>query len=213
MPEGYQWKILSGSEFLERSCSGGGNFVSTPTAVVRTRLQKEIGGYRADLPHTGDLEMWLRFAVHAPVGVLDCDQAVYRVHGQNMHKVTFPSAMTVIQQHLDAYEMVFRKYGARIADLDRLRTLARRSTAVGVLRRAAKMFDQGDIDSCERFMETALAIFPESRSQAEWRRLRLKQLMGPQLWSAVRSVRNRLRRSQTIPDLHPFGRSGVFPGM
>jgi hypothetical protein len=77
--------VLGGADFWERSCAQASNLVSTPTAVVRTRLQHEIGGYRAELPHTGDLEMWMRFAAHAPVGVLDADQAFYRVHGHNMH--------------------------------------------------------------------------------------------------------------------------------
>src|SRR5437762_480071 len=80
------------------------NIVSTPTAVVRTRLQHEIGGYRKDLPHTGDLEMWMRCAAHGSVGVLDVDQAFYRVHGNNMHKQDFTSAVTVFEQHKAAFE-------------------------------------------------------------------------------------------------------------
>jgi glycosyltransferase involved in cell wall biosynthesis len=213
IPKDYRTKLLSGRDFLKLSCAGGGNFVSTPTAVVRTHLQKEIGGYRADLPHTGDLEMWLRFAVHAPVGVLDCEQAFYRVHGQNMHKVTFPSAMIVIEQHREAYETIFREYGQRIRDVYELRELAKQTLALGVLRRAAKTFDQGDLESCERFMRKALEISNGSRMRPEWWRLRMKQALGPNLWTRLRAVRHRLRRSEPTLDLHPFGRSGLFPGM
>ena len=60
------------------------NIVPTPTAVVRTSAQKRIGGYRKDLPHSGDLFMWLRLAGEGSVGIIDVPQGFYRTHGQNM---------------------------------------------------------------------------------------------------------------------------------
>src|SRR5258708_30639237 len=72
------WRILAGPEFIE--LSGSHNIVATPTAVVRTELQKRVGGYRRELPHSGDMEMWLRLAPHASVGVLGGCQAVYPRH-------------------------------------------------------------------------------------------------------------------------------------
>ncbi len=64
--------------------SGAHNIVATPTAVIRTDLQKAVGGYRPELPHSGDMEMWLRLASHASVGFIDDYQAVYRRHARNM---------------------------------------------------------------------------------------------------------------------------------
>jgi len=211
-PGDYRWRILSGAEFWELSCKEAGNLVPTPTAVVRTRLQQAIGGYRKELPHTGDLEMWLRFAVSAPVGILDCDQAFYRVHGNNMHKDMFPSAMTVIQQHREAFETLFREYGDRIPDIERMKHLAMRGTAFNALRGATRMFEQGDMDSCNKLLDVALRIFPQLRSQREWSRLRLKQALGTRLWLALRPLLDRLR-GRAVLDRDPFVRSGVFPGV
>ncbi len=42
------------------------NPVHTSTAVVRTAIQHKVGGYRAELTHSGDQEMWLRLACTAP---------------------------------------------------------------------------------------------------------------------------------------------------
>ncbi len=212
VPQDYRWRILPSAEFWELSCNEAGNIVSTPTAVVRTRLQQAIGGYRKELPHTGDLEMWLRFAVHAPVGILDCDQAFYRVHGNNMHKEMFPSAMTVVQQHREAFETLFREYGDWIPDVERMKHLALRGTAFNALRRATRMFERGDRDSCNKLLDVALQIFPQLRSQREWSRLRLKQALGPQLWRALRPLLDRLR-GRTVLARDPFVRSGVFPGL
>jgi hypothetical protein len=60
------------------------NLVSTATAVVRTVVQKSLGGYLPELPHTADLEMWLRFALRSRVAYIDAEQAVYRRHEGNM---------------------------------------------------------------------------------------------------------------------------------
>ena len=83
-PESYPQKVVPGLEWLKVNCVEGGNLVLAPTAVVRTSLQKRLGGYRKELPHAGDMEMWLRFAVHSAVGFIDAEQAYYRLHGQNM---------------------------------------------------------------------------------------------------------------------------------
>ena len=63
------WQISDGRTFIRRS--GAFNIVPTPTAVVRTALQKRVGGYRHELPHSGDMEMWLRLAAYGSVGVID----------------------------------------------------------------------------------------------------------------------------------------------
>ena len=56
---------------------------------MRTSVQKQVGGYDRRLPHTGDLEMWMRLAAHSDVGYIrGVDQAFYRMHDQNMTKST-----------------------------------------------------------------------------------------------------------------------------
>jgi hypothetical protein len=57
---------------------------------MRTSVQRAIGGYRADLPHTADLDMWMRAASRADVGyVTGVQQAAYRMHQANMHARAF----------------------------------------------------------------------------------------------------------------------------
>ena len=114
------------------------------------------------------MEMWLRFAAHAAVGVLSCDQGYYRVHGKNMHKATFTSAMTVLRQHEEAFATLFREYGDRIPDRERMHRMAMRGTALNALGRAAKFFEGGDRESCDRFLDAALLLFPDLRGEREW---------------------------------------------
>ena len=74
--------VADTAAFVKRLARG--NFIHTATAIVRTRVQKALGGYRFDLPHAGDLEMWLRFALNGEVAFIRAPQAVYRKHGDNM---------------------------------------------------------------------------------------------------------------------------------
>lgn len=77
-------RILDGHAFIKLAAVR--NIVPTPTALVRTKLQKLIGGYKNELPHSGDMEMWLRFAAHGSVGMLNQYLAIYRQHEANMSK-------------------------------------------------------------------------------------------------------------------------------
>src|SRR4051794_626994 len=77
--------VWPGLEWLRILCRLGHNVVTSPEVVVRTSVQHAIGGYLPELPHTGDAEMWMRFAAHADVAYIrGADQAYYRTHGQNM---------------------------------------------------------------------------------------------------------------------------------
>ena len=78
---GYAARVVNGLDFLKCTCVEGENIVPTPTAVIRTSLQHRIGGYRPELSHAGDMEMWLRCGAHGSIGIIEAYQAYYRVHG------------------------------------------------------------------------------------------------------------------------------------
>lgn len=48
-------RTVGGREWIESVCETGLNHVRQPTVVVRTKLQKELGGYCPALPHAGDM--------------------------------------------------------------------------------------------------------------------------------------------------------------
>jgi hypothetical protein len=95
---------------------------------VRTADQKSAGGYRSNLPHTGDLEMWLRLASIGNVIELDADQALYRKHGSNMHEAIAPSIVD-LEQHWRAFEALFDERSDQFSNTLQLRRLVRRALA------------------------------------------------------------------------------------
>jgi len=56
------------------------NRVRAPGIVVRRSAYEQVGGYRTDLPHAADWEMWTRLAAHGPVVFVDEVLARYRRH-------------------------------------------------------------------------------------------------------------------------------------
>ena len=99
-------KVWPGHEWLRIVCRRGHAVTSTPGVVVRTSVQQAIGGYRTDLPHTGDVEMWMRFAVHSDIAyVRGVDQAYYRIHNTNMTIQRVP--IMDLRQRKAAYDALF----------------------------------------------------------------------------------------------------------
>jgi glycosyltransferase involved in cell wall biosynthesis len=197
------WRILAGRAFIAECCRTGGNPVATPTAVVRTSLWKELGGYRADLPHTADMELWLRFAAHAAVAVTDADQAYKRMHPRNMQHQYLGSGLGDLLHRHAAFEALFSEYGGRFCDAPHLRARATATLAEEAFWAASRAFDRGDLPSYEQCLDCAVRLNPELRTQPRWARLRWKRRMGPWLWGVVRPVLQLLRRAS---------RPAAFPG-
>jgi glycosyltransferase involved in cell wall biosynthesis len=127
-----KYRVVTGQSFIETACSNGTmNPIWTPTAIVRTVVQKSIGGYSNNLPHAGDLEMWLRFACRGSIAFLDAWQAVYRKHEANMHYAF--TNLANLRQHLLAFESAFEKDGHMIVNREALREQYRRSLALGAV--------------------------------------------------------------------------------
>lgn len=59
------------------------NRVRPPGIVVRRSAYEHVGGYRTDLPHAADWEMWARLAAHGPLVFVDEVLACYRRHDRS----------------------------------------------------------------------------------------------------------------------------------
>lgn len=192
-PAEYTRDVKPGAEWLAERCAGVNQPVLTPTAVVRTALQKRIGGYRKELPHTGDIEMWMRFAAHAAVGFVDADQAYYRAHESNMFRRYL--GVRDLRQRKDAFDFFFTACGDLLPDCDRVRKLALQRDADTAIWRAMQALESGDRAACRDILAFARAVYPRPRFTLLWR-LKVKQLLGPRAWSALSPLVRRLRRGR-----------------
>jgi Glycosyl transferase family 2 len=187
-----EYQIIPGARFLQR-CFEHGNTVSTPTAVVRTAVQREIGGYSADLPHAADMEMWMRYGVQGPIGVLRGVQAYYRWHGSNM---SYPFRAEQLRDKREVEEVCARiaeHCGSEFPECSAWLDAMYRRTAEEAFWLASTAFDLGDMEAYRVNLEYAAARYPGLRRSSMWWRLRAKMLLGAALWTKVWPLLDRLR--------------------
>jgi hypothetical protein len=182
----FAYDIIPGPKFLHTHCTSGENDVDTPTAVVRTSIQRQVGGYRKDLPHAGDMEMWLRFAANAAVGFIRADQAYYRLHGQNM-SVAFMNLRDFVERKA-VFDSFFREYGDCIEGGKELQRLAQRGLATHAFWTASQLFEEAKVTDCGKYLGFALGLCPSLRYSRPWCFFRIKQLLGPKAWSMMRPL-------------------------
>jgi glycosyltransferase involved in cell wall biosynthesis len=190
-------KVTKGLDFFEQMCRAGENIVNTPTAIVRTRTQKRVGGYNPALPHAGDMEMWMRFAAHGDIAFIDAMQAHYRFHDANMHIAFYDQRMRDLEQKRLTYRSVFDSLGAQLPDLPRLRKLADEGLGREAFWHAATLFDQGQVEECERTLKFALALDPNLTGSDDFRKLQWKRRLGAKVWPLLMPLVRQLRRKQT----------------
>lgn len=110
-----EYKLLPGPEFIKRNFTHS-NPVASPTAVVRTRVQQELGGYLPQFYHTSDMEMWMRFAAHGPVGAIKNLQAGYRIHAASMSAPKINRAISDREECFDTCKFVTESWCADLPE-------------------------------------------------------------------------------------------------
>lgn len=190
--DGSPESVLEGGDFIKLCWPI--NIVRTPTAVVRTALQKQVGGYRADLPHAGDMEMWLRLAARASVGILDTTQAVYRKHGSNMSEAYFSQAwLPDVQQRKLVIDSLMESCGDLFSDPDRVRRRMIRQLSHNAIGIASAAFNQGEIRAARRLEDYAVGLFGGVRMTPAWWKLAGKRSIGLARWRSIKPAVDGLR--------------------
>jgi GT2 family glycosyltransferase len=199
-------RILEGRELIEVT-GVEGNQVVTCSAVVRTELQKQLGGYREELPHAGDLEMWLRFAAHASVGFIFAFQGVYRRHNANMSAAYYLSSdgRDIYKKngrlaHVQQQKLAFDCFSEHCKDImlrceDLCRRLYRQFSE-SVVSHASAAFNDGEMEESRQLSDFALAVCPEVKRSPAWLKLACKRWMGARTWRAMRSAAAAIRAMQ-----------------
>lgn len=122
------YRIFNRPEFLEIFCRTGRSPIGGPTAIVRTAAQKRAGHYLATLPHTDDVEMWMRIACLGSVAKIDAVQLYARIHEANQSAAVSNVNSWNLEME-QAFAAFFGGAGAALGQARRLHRMARRSLA------------------------------------------------------------------------------------
>jgi glycosyltransferase involved in cell wall biosynthesis len=193
------WLRWSGEDWIDARCRSGFNVIATTEVVWRASVMAEVGPYRLDLPHSGDLELWMRLATVSDVGfVVGPDQAYYRLHGANMHNEQFGSG-TVDGQLIDlrerwkAFDALFEAPAGRVEHWSQLHQTVRTKLSYEALARASYAYARG------------FSSFPVADFEA------FAEELNPDVWdsAAGRRLRRRKRLGFVSLPLHPLWGAGA----
>jgi hypothetical protein len=201
------YQIVDGASFIERCCKEG-NPVGSPSVIVRTAMQKQIGGYFAQMPHTCDMEMWMRFASFGPVGILQNVQAYYRWHGMNMSISHTAGALSDRRLRIATCRYVYDRWrGASIPGfrewIGQMITMQCRE-AIWLAGQAIENGDAAEYNACVAFVDE---FAPSLRGSPSWRRLQIKKALGSRAARLGRTVLDFVRGPAPVisPHVAQFG--------
>lgn len=188
---------IPGREFI--NACGFRNRVPTPTAIVRTTVQRKVGAYDARLPHAGDMEMWLRIAAHADVAFVSEWQAVTRIHSSNMQRQYFDveGGLPDLEQRRLALHSFIAKSGIGMADARSIMQRADQELARLAVAAGSSCFNSGNLTAMQSAIQFAHRIDPGVERSSAWVKLYCKSLIGNALWSVVAPFAGRLRRQRS----------------
>lgn len=173
----------SGEDWIERRCRAGYNVISSPEVVIRGSAQRKVGGYRPELPHTGDLEMWLRLAAVGAIGhVRRVPQAFYRVHQESMMRTRFSQNVVDLRQRKAAFESFFSHH-PHLPGKNRLQATVNRTLAREALWDACRAYDRNRLDNgcAMELRDFALNTYAGAHTLSEYSALRRREILGARL--------------------------------
>jgi glycosyltransferase involved in cell wall biosynthesis len=196
-------RILRGHELIELT-GAEGNQVTTCSAVVRTEVQKSVGLYRKELPHAGDVEMWLRFAAHSSVGFIFDYQGIYRRHSSSMSAAYYivsgdrtiyqkNGRLANLQQCKVAFDFFSEHSRGVMPRHDDICRRLYRQLSQSAVSHASAAFNDGEMAECRELSDFAVAVCPEIRASSAWLKLNSKRWMGRRIWRAVKPVAAAIR--------------------
>jgi len=157
--QNYTWQR---HDLLKQLCVTTIN-ISTCTTIGRTQTQKTIGGYKASLPHSGDLEMWLRFAANGSVARIDAVQGLYRKHSVAMSNAYYADRMRDFSQAELAFNSFFDEYQHRLPRYRGLRAAARRALSRRMFARGIGLLARTHLNDGLRLLRASIDMDPQLR--------------------------------------------------
>ena len=160
--ESAQWVVTPGIDFIANICRTPRNYVGAPTVVRRTSAQKRVGHYRAELPYTDDLEMWLRLASVGGVASISRMQGIRRVHEKQMSSDYRGAMLRDFTEREAAFESFFRQEGRTLPGAQALFGQARRSLGDHAYWSAISHLFRGHVRESGRLLRFCLARRPSA---------------------------------------------------
>jgi glycosyltransferase involved in cell wall biosynthesis len=174
--------LFTGNDWIEKRVHGGNNVITSPEVVVRGSIQKRVGGYRPELPHSGDLEMWMRIAAISNIAYVRQIQAYYRVHSSSMQRTKYQSSFVDLVHRKAAFDRFFEHHPSFASTPD-LHQIVNRTLAREALWDACRAYDHNHVEPARigELVQFAIDAYSGTHSLPEYSALKRRQRLGASL--------------------------------
>jgi glycosyltransferase involved in cell wall biosynthesis len=180
-------RVWSGEDWIRLRCRSGHSCIASPEAVVRTSVQRQVGGYDSACQHTSDVNMWLRIAAVSDIAfVKGAAQALYRRHSDSMLQSMLNSdagSIVDLTERRAAFLRFFASAGAQLGDAEELHAVLARTLARQALWKASRAYDRAKVHGSdavpvEDLIAFAQETYPDTQHLREWWGLQLRMRIG-----------------------------------
>ena len=172
-------QIRDGIDWLESVCERGDTILWTPTAIVRTSVQRRLGKYRPELPLTTDLEMWMRIAWTPPWESSMPTKLITESTGKYAHSRIWIRLGGLTTETFSLQHFLQRSAPRLLPNSKFLHMKAVTAIAEEALHWAYVAFHSGEAKKSQELMQFATSLRPEIRTSRLYRRLSWKHAWAP----------------------------------
>lgn len=201
--QSFEYVIVPGSDFLERSCVNWCG-VASPTALVRTALQHKVGGLDPRFPTTCDMEIWMRMATRSSVASVNAIQAYYRRHTSNMSNAVMSRPLSDLRQQLDTAVTVLTNYGQHEAGAPAWLKAMRERLVTQACWMAGLAYERGDTQGAQECLQFARYCMPSLIGSKPWLKYMAKRVIGRKIVRAIKELRNPDGADASVKQYDPF---------
>jgi len=139
--------------------------------LARRSCYRRLGGFREELPHCNDSEMWMRMMLFFDVACVGEPLVKYRVHQTSTSSGWGDSeSLPYVKEHYDAVRLLFDRYGDEIPNRRRTWTAVSRAFAGRAVDVALRELVSGSRVVGRRALGLAVAMHaPITATPAFWR--------------------------------------------
>jgi glycosyltransferase involved in cell wall biosynthesis len=160
------------------------------TVVARRSCYAALGGFRTELPHCNDTEMWMRMLLFYDLACIGTPLVQYRIHPLSASSAFGDhESIGYLSEHHEAVRLLFENWSERIPAAASLRDDTDRAFASRALELALNAFDRGDDKTGRICMREARKMLPAIWRNAEFWRAAGHRLAGPRLLRQLRATR------------------------
>jgi hypothetical protein len=162
-----EWRVSSGSDFIQRVCSSSYNFVGATTVVRRTSAQKKAGYYIRNFNHAIDLNMWLRLAFLGDVAETTAVQSIRRLHRNQLTSAYLKDpARSFAELHANVRHFLMHE-GAALAGVERTRWTFTKTMAASAVRASARLLSAGELQQSIALLKFVKKIWRSDNQRSD----------------------------------------------